>query len=266
MDWNSLPAEEAARIILDHRERGAVLPVPPEPDRLADIARGYAVQDALDALIRARGARPIGWKIGGTNAAARATLGIDAPFFGRLYDAVTEASPAAFPALPGFFRVLEAEIGLVLGRDLPPEEAPFDAARVAAATAALLPAIEIVGSRLEPWGEAGAAMIAADNAAHGCWIHGAALEDWSAFDPLETPVSLSIEGGASVSGAGRNVDGGPFGATAWLANALAATGRGLRAGDCVTTGTVTVPLPVGAGQTVRADFGPLGVVEVRIGA
>lgn len=265
MDWNSLPAEEAARIILDHRERGAVLPVPPEPDRLSDLARGYAVQDALDALIRARGAQPIGWKIGGTNAAARQRLGLGEPFFGRLYDAVTEASPAAFPALPGFFRVLEAEIGLRLARDLPPEEAPFDAGRIAAATAALLPAIEIVGSRLEPWAEAGAPFIAADNGAHGCWIHGPALEDWSGFDPMEGEVTLSVEGGEEVTGAGRNVDGGPFGAAAWLANALAARGLGLRAGDYVTTGTVTTPVPVGAGQVARADFGRLGVVEVRIG-
>lgn len=265
MDWKTLPADEAARIILEHRERGIPLPVPSPGERPAATGQAYAIQEALQALIEARGARPIGWKIGGTNAAARAHLGLDAPFYGRLYDAVAEPSPASLPALPGFFRVYEAEIGLHIAQDLPPGEAPFDAERIRAATGALVPAIEIVGSRLEPWTAAGAALVTADNASHGCWVHGAPVEDWSAFDPIETPIILSIEGGAQASGAGRNVDGGPFGAAAWLANALAAKGRGLRAGDFVTTGTATAPLPVGAGERVRADFGPLGMVELRVG-
>ena len=47
------------------------------------------------------------------------------------------------------------------------------------------------------------------------------------------------------------------------ANALAATGRGLKAGDYVTTGTTTQPVPAAAGQTVLADFGALGRVEIR---
>jgi 2-keto-4-pentenoate hydratase len=266
MDWNTLSAEDAARLILDHRERGAALPVPPPAERPAGIAQAYAIQEALQALIEARGARPIGWKIGCTNAAARAHLGLDAPFYGRLYDAVTEPSPAAFPALPGFFRVFEPEIGLRIARDLPPAGAPYDAAAIAAATDALVPAIEIVGSRLEPWTEAGAALVTADNASHGCWVHGTPVTDWTAFDPMDSPIALQVDGGEPVLGKGRNVDGGPFGAAAWLANALAAKGRHLRAGDFISTGTVAPPVPVGPGQTARADFGALGVVEVRIGA
>jgi len=61
------------------------------------------------------------------------------------------------------------------------------------------------------------------------------------------------------------VDGGAFGAAAWLANALAAEGRALRAGAFVITGSVTPPVPVRARQSVRADFGPLGLVERAMG-
>jgi 2-keto-4-pentenoate hydratase len=169
------------------------------------------------------------------------------------------------PPLPGFFRLHEAEIAIEIARDLPPGEAPFDAAAIEAATAAVLPGIEIVGTRLEPWERAGAPLIVADNAAHGFWVHGAAVRDWSGIDLMDGPVSLAVDGEVRATGRGPDVDGGPFGAAAWLANELAARGRWLRAGEFVTTGTLVPPVPVGPGQHVRADFGPLGTVEVRIG-
>lgn len=264
MDWNTASAEDAARRMLEHREGGQRLPVPPAGERLADPDRAYAIQEALEELLTARGARPIGYKIGATNAVARATLGTDGPFYGRLYDAVTDDGPASLPALPGFFRVYEPEIALLIGRDLEPSDTPFDAEAIMAATEAVLPGIEIVGTRLEPWTEAGVPMIVADNGAHGCWIRGAAVRDWSGIDLMALPVSLAVDGEVHATGAGRNVDGGPFGVAAWLANALAKRGRSLRAGDYVTTGTAAAPVPVAAGETVRADFGPLGVVELTI--
>lgn len=265
MHWKNLSDVEAARIILDHRERAAALPVRRAQDRMLDLARGYAIQDMLDDLLRARGARQIGYKIGGTNAAARAHLRIEEPFMGRLYDAVSAASPTELPALPGFFRLHEPEIAIEIARDLPPAEGPFDAAAIETATAAVLPGIEIVGTRLEPWERAGAPLIAADNAAHGFWVHGAPVRDWSGIDLMDGPVALVVDGEVRARGCGRNVDGGPFGAVAWLANELAARGRGLRAGDFVTTGTLVPPVPVAPGQHVVADFGPLGTVELRIG-
>ena len=114
----------------------------------------------------------------------------------------------------------------------------------------MLPAIEIIGTRLDPWAQAGAPMLAADNAAHGCWIRGAPLFDWQGIDLMDGPVTISADGAVRATGAGRDVDEGPFGAAAWLANALIARGRWLRAGDYVGTGTVTAPVPVEAGQAV----------------
>ncbi|MFV0280079.1 MAG: hypothetical protein ACK5JM_04870, partial [Rhodoblastus sp.] len=79
-------------------------------------------------------------------------------------------------------------------------------------------------------------------------------------------VAFSLDGEVKASGKGANVDGGPFGATAWLANALAKLGRGLKAGDLITTGSAIAPCPfAGDGKTAVADFGALGKVEVRIG-
>ena len=252
-----------ARKLLDHRFGRTANLVPPEAERLSDMAAAYAIQDAADAMLRtAHGYRPIGYKIAGTNPASRAHLKIAAPFHGRLYDKLTTTSPAALGDVP-FLRVHEPEIAIQIDRDLDPARAPFSAEQIAAATRAVLPAIEIIGTPFEPWAQAGAANLASDNAAFGFWIMGAPVRDWSGIDLLDGPVTLAIDGDVKATGKGRNVDEGAFGASAWLANALASRGRGLKAGEYITTGSVTPPIPVNPGQHVVADFGLLGRVELR---
>ena len=53
---------------------------------------------------------------------------------------------------------------------------------------------------------------------------------------------------------------------AWLANELRGLGLTLAVGQVVTTGTCMIPVPVAAGDEVRADYGPLGRVSVRFTA
>jgi len=48
---------------------------------------------------------------------------------------------------------------------------------------------------------------------------------------------------------------------AWLANELSRTGIGLKAGQTISTGTLTGMLRPKAGETYLADFGPLGSVS-----
>ena len=144
-------------------------------------------------------------------------------------------------------------------------KAPFDAAAIEAATAAILSAIEIVGTVFRPFNKAPPLCLVADNAVHGHWVHGAEVTDWSGVDLMEGPVTLSFDGQVKATGKGSNVDGGPFGATAGLANDLAAIGHGLKAGDYITTGTVTPIVPMGDEREIVADFGPMGQVRVTLG-
>lgn len=252
-----------ARKLLDHRFRRMANQVLPEAERLADMDTAYAIQEAGDAILRSEhGYKPIGYKIAGTNPASRAHLKISAPFFGRLYDRLTTSSPAILGDIP-FLRVHEPEIAIQIDRDLDPAHAPFSAEQIEAATRAVLPAIEIIGTPFEPWAQAGAPNLASDNAAFGYWIIGAPVRDWSRIDLLDGPVTLAINGEMKATGKGRNVDDGAFGASAWLANRLAAAGRGLKEGEYITTGSVTPPIPVAPGQHVIADFGQLGRVELH---
>jgi len=49
----------------------------------------------------------------------------------------------------------------------------------------------------------------------------------------------------------------------WLANKIAAHGDSMKAGDIILAGSFTRPLWVYKGDTVHADYGPLGVVTCR---
>ncbi len=257
--------QKLARTLLEHRDRGAVNSVPPAESRDVDAALAYGVQHAMERiLVDERGWMPIGYKLGATNAAAKRILKVRDSFFGRLYDRTTLQSPATLTFVAGFHRLHEPEIALLIGRDLPPSGAPYDAASIEAATRAVLPAIEIIGTWFEPWSTAGGTNLIADNGIHGAWVFGEPIEDWSAIDLIDGPVTLTIDGEVKATGKGGNIDGGAFGATAWLANTLAAMGRTLHAGEFVTTGSTTPTQPVAAGQQVVADYGRLGRIEIRM--
>jgi 2-keto-4-pentenoate hydratase len=261
-----LGAEAAARMLLAHRDGALDIAVWHEAIGPADLAEGYQIQAAFERiLVVERGFAPIGYKIAATNVAHRQLLKISSPFFGRLFRQSTSLSPALLPSRPNFWRLYEPEIVLRMKRDLAPAGAPYDDAAVAEATGAALPAIEIAGTHFTPWTAAGAANLVADNAAHGHWIIGPEVTDFATLDLLDGAVSLIVDGKVQATGRGRNVDGGAFGATAWLANTLIGMGRWLKAGDYVTTGSVAQPCPVAPGQSVLADFGPLGRVALSVG-
>ncbi len=257
--------QQAARTLLAHRANRTPNPVLPKHERLNDFATAYAIQAAADAILQTEhGYVPIGYKIGASNRVAREFLGTASPFHGRLYRQAATASPAEVPFVADFFRAYEPEIGIQIGRDLPPSGVPFDAAAIEAATQAVLPAIELVGSHFVPWTEAGAPNLVADNGAFAHWIVGEPIRDWSNLDLLDAPIMLRIDNVERGVGSGRNVDGGAFGAAAWLANALAEKGQYLRAGDYITTGIVMPPVGIESGDRVVADFGHLGSVSVRM--
>ena len=230
----------------------------------ADQDAGYAAQAAMTTLLAEQGQSTIGYKIGATNQMARDLLGVETPFFGRLYDATSSDGPGELSMIAGIHEVAEPEIAIRLGHDLDPSQAPFDAAAIEAATDALLPAIEVIISCFEPWMQAGAPSLIADNGAHGSWIMGTAVTDWSGFDPLDSPVQVSVTGADLMTGRGGAVDGGAFGAAAWLANKLASQGRGLKAGEYISTGTVTPPIKLAPGMRIDADYGALGRISLAV--
>jgi 2-oxopent-4-enoate hydratase len=257
MMTRALGIAEAARRLADaHRDRRPCAPVrdllPP-----GDLDVAYAVQSGWVADRLARGARPVGRKIGLTNPAVQAQLGVDQPDFGLLLDDM--CCPAGEPI--DSTRVLqpriEAEIAFVLAADLDGDR--IGPAEVAAATGQVVAALEIVDSRIAGW-DIGIVDTVADNASAGLFVLG---DQPLALDGLDlTGCAMTLSRGAEVASTGSGADclGSPLAAVAWLAAAVRDRGRPLRAGEVVLSGALGPMVPVAQGDTFRATISGIGTV------
>lgn len=265
MALDAAAAEMAAAELFRARRDFVKLDELPASCRPVTSADGYAVQAALiPKLLAVDGARSLGYKIGATNPSAREMLGTDEAFAGRLISTSCHPEPHSIAAADWHVIIVEPEIAVRLGRDLQPSGSPHTPESVASAIEAVAPAIEIVTSPFPVWNKAGVGCLIADNAANGGWIHGPFRRDLATHDLASVDVTLSINGTVDRTGSGSAVDGGPTVVLAWLANFLNAHGGALKAGDLVTTGSTTQPVPGTAGQEFVADFGPLGTCRLAI--
>ena len=235
----------------------------PEECRPQTPTEGYEVQDLLvERLISNYGGQTVGYKIACTNKSAQELVGLDEPFYGRLLSASVYQNPAQVDADNFFMRVIEPEFGFQMNSDLPPENMPFDPEAVAAAVGAVLPAIEIVDSRYTDWTTMDGPSLIADNGCHGAWVQGEPWSDWKAYDLPELDVRLITNDEIVREGRGDMIMGHPINALTWLANRLGRLGRGLKAGDLISTGTCAEIYHAEAGERIRAEFGPVGSIEL----
>jgi 2-keto-4-pentenoate hydratase len=251
----------AARTIATARRNRTALKALPNDTAPQDEAEGYGVQRAVhDLLLPVTGAL-VGYKIGCTSKVMQDYLDIPHPCGGGVFARGVYDSGVALPAAD-FVRVgVECEIAVRLARDLSPSEEPFTAEWVMEAVESYMPAIEIVDDRYEQWETLGApTLIADDFFAAGC-VLGAPRARNAAPDLLEVTGRALINGKEAGRGTGADVLGHPHQALAWLANHLAAEGKGLHAGQIVLTGSLVKTIWLNAGNGVVMELQGLGRVE-----
>lgn len=218
-----------------------------------------------ERAIAAMGEPVTGWKIGATSPEAQKMLQCDGPVYGPLFQSATFASGEAIPLTAGTLGA-ECEFAFRIAADQPAGQAGHDRETITALVQSCHPAIEIVGRRVASDGFPPVSAALADFGMNVAFIHGPAIPDDRSVDLAAAPVRGLVDGEETNAGHGRNVLGHPLNALAWLANALAERGDGLKAGDWVTTGTCLGVVPVKAGSTVTGDFGDLGAVRVEFRA
>ncbi|AWN46523.1 hydratase [Methylobacterium terrae] len=256
--------QAASDLLWRHWREGRLLAALPPDLAPPDRATAYRIQ----ALLEPRSARALyGWKIAATSLAGQRHIGADGPLAGRLLAEQVLDAGEPVPLVGNQMRVAEPEVAFRIGRDLPPRPEPYAVDEVMAAVDAAHPAIEFPDSRLAAFERAGEAALIADNACAHLFVLGApAPEGWRAVDLAAMPTRIAAEGREPHQGRGGNALDDPRLALTWLANALSGQGITLRAGEVVTTGTTTVPLPVEPGDVVRAELEGLGELTVRVGA
>lgn len=250
---------QAVELLIEARGDFRQLPGFPDACAPKSVEDGYAIQDAF---AEAFGVERVGWKIACTSLDQQEMVGVDEPFSGRLFKPFVVDSPAEVDAGAFHMRGVESEFAFALGKDLPPRETPYSEAEVVDAVANLHPAFELVDTRIDNWLERGVYQLIADNAGNGGLVLGKAHPDWRGIDLVNLEVTLTFDGETIRKGTGEAVLGSPLIALTWIANHLSKRGIGLKKGEIVTTGTVTGFNEIEPGARARADFGPLGTVEV----
>ena len=233
-------------------------PVPPVRDQLAGIADAYVVQQLNTQRQLRAGRRITGRKIGLTSRAVQQQLGVDQPDFGTLFDSmeVSDGEAIAWPRL--MQAKCEAEVALVLERDLDREHIVLS--DLLAATAYVLPAIEVVGSRIANW-NIGILDTIADNASAGLYVLGQRPVKLADLDLRLAGMVMERQGEPVSFGVGAACLGHPLNAALWLARTLVDMGNPLRAGDVVLSGALGPMVSVAPGDVFEARIQGLGSVR-----
>jgi 2-keto-4-pentenoate hydratase len=209
----------------------------------------------------------LGFKVGSTSKEAQRHLGSTGPSCGEVMKPYYYTSPAVVPISAAHGPQLEGEFAFKLGKDLPARSEPYTLDDIIDAIEAVAGAIEIVGSRIaDGLSSAGPILLTADCSANIGLVVGQWHTNWQSFDLPAHPVQMFVNQQPCGHGTGSKALDGPLNVMQWLANRQSATGRGLRRGEIVSTGTCTGLDPVNAGDQVVADFGSLGSVEISFSA
>jgi 2-keto-4-pentenoate hydratase len=254
----SFSPETAARYIFDaHSARARYRNLP------ADIApegvdQAYAAQEALAELLMPREGEVAGLKIAVATKVMQDLMGIDRPCGGMIFARRIHTSPMALKLADHIHVVVEFELALRLGRDLPKQAAPWTAETVQPAIEAVLPAFELIEDRHAVYKETNALSMIVDN----CWNAGIVLGAPVPYRPGRSLAGivgrLTINGQVTHHGATDD----PLATLSWIANLAADRGRPMRAGMVVITGSVIPTLPIAAGDKFVFSFDGIGSVEI----
>lgn len=225
-----------------------------------DVEDAYAIQTHNVDRQVAAGAHIRGRKVGLTSRTTQEVLGVREPDFGVLLDGMFVEDGDEVSLTDMIQPRVEAEMAFVLDSDL--TGPGVTTANALAAIAGVLPAIEIVDSRVAGW-RIKLVDTVADNASSGKLVIGGQLRKVTELDLRVVGMAFSRNGAVIETGAGAAALGNPARCVAWLANKLAGFEISLRAGDLVLPGAVHRMVAVTPGDVFRAEFAHLGAVTAR---
>ncbi|HZG70386.1 MAG TPA: 2-keto-4-pentenoate hydratase [Chondromyces sp.] len=249
----------AAQLLEAEKKRVGIDPLTTaDPDITVDEA--YYIQ--LDNIKKKlnEGQKIVGKKIGLTSVAVQKMLGVDEPDYGHLLDSMVVENGGTIFCEKLLQPKIEGEIAFVLKKDLKgPNVTALD---VLQATDYVVPALEIVDSRVQDW-KIKLQDTVADNASSGLFVLGGTptkIEDIN----LELLGMVLYQNGEVVNtGVGAAALGNPATCVAWLANRLANYNITLKAGEVILSGALSGMVVANPGDNFTARFAHLGQVSVN---
>jgi 2-oxo-3-hexenedioate decarboxylase len=229
----------------------------------------YRVTAALETKRKARGETAVGRKIGFTNRTIWAEYGVNAPNWGYITDRSVRALSTAstLPLAPFAEPRIEPEIVFGLARAPAPD---MDERALSACIDWIAHGYEIVQSIFPQWKFALADTVAC-NGMHGALLIGPRhpfaprAEEWR-HELANFDIALYRNGALADRGQAANVLGSPLTALRHLVGLLAADSVNppLKAGEIVSTGTLTRALPVAPGETWHTELSGIPLDGIRL--
>jgi 2-oxo-hept-3-ene-1,7-dioate hydratase len=224
-----------------------------------EIEDSYAISAEVMQRKVAAGRRLIGHKVGLTSKAMQRSSMIDEPDYGYILDDQMIGDGAKVKHADYCKPRVEVELAFVIGKRL--EGPGVGLAEVLRATEYVIPAIEIVDARIQDPRKI-TDTVADNGAAAGIALGGRPV------GPLD--VDLRFVGGIMYrnseieeTGLAAGVLGHPAMGVAWLANKICQYGHAMEPGHIVLAGSFTRVVFAQKGDTLHADFGPLGGIAIQ---
>jgi len=238
--------------------------IPPLREGLSpdDVDGAYAVQNVNTEFWKNQGRKIVGRKIGLTSPAVQKQLGVDQPDFGVLFEDMEVLSGSHIPADRLIQPKAEAEVAMVLGKDIDFEDCTAE--QIAEAVDYASCAIEIVDSRVADWKITFADTVA-DNGSSALFVLGKDKHKLKGLDLYSCGMVLEENGNIASIGAGAACLGHPLNAAAWLARTLVKRGQNLKAGDVLLTGALGPMVTLTSGAQITAHIGGLGSCSFSYG-
>jgi len=251
-------ADLADRLFEAERHRSPIAPLI-ETHPGIDAADAYRIQLLNIERRVSHAGVVVGHKVGLSSRAMQQMMGVDEPDYGHLLEDMRVYPGEPVDTTRYCQPRVEPEVAFLLGDDLPEDCTEADAL---AATEWIAPALELIDSRIADW-KIRLPDTIADNASSAGFALGERRLDPRAVDLLTIPVELYRNGEEVGVGRSDAVLGDPLIAVAWLARTVAKFGVRLRAGHIVLPGSCTRAVDLRPGDSFRAEFGPLGSVELH---
>lgn len=222
------------------------------------VDEAYQIQlDQIQAKVK-NGATIVGKKIGLTSKAMQEMFRVNEPDYGHLLDCMMYPDGASI-SLSSFIQPkVEFEMAFVLKKDLSgPGVTLLD---VIDATEYIVPAIEIIDSRIKDW-DITFENTVADNGSSAGAVIGINPIPIDKVDVTKTGMVVYRNGAYLDAASSGAVMGNPARAVQWLANALSRYDISLYKGEIILSGALTKAVQVEKGDRFTVIFDHLGTVS-----
>lgn len=257
--------ESLAKQLAEAWQQRTSVPLPPANASPQSRAEAFQIQERIERILNDK---IVGWKVGASTRAVQILEGHDGPVVGWLMGSRIYESPAAVLASMYDGYKIECEFAFRMLQDIGPRPTPYTRDEIDPLIV-LHPGLEISGSRWELKPDDRKVTTydcIADSGTGAAYVTSKDIAEWRHLDLEHMKIVGQIDGGEPIHMYTGDYRCDPADIVLETINGLSERGRGVSKGDLISTGSLTLPTPLAAGQTYVGQFGDLGTLSVTITA